>query len=112
MKIKQYLHITNLEEFVRGDYSQCFNLWDHPCNCPDWLVVSEIEIDVEINADLVIKRASASLDEKLDAAKLAVTVLEERKKELLALTWQRDLNGIFDDLSGPDLPDDGQEEEQ
>jgi hypothetical protein len=93
MKIKQHLVITNVEDFLRGDYSLCFNLYGSPSIPDGWVYVSEIEIDVDVNMESAVGTAMEDLDRQIDTVKLVVTALECRKRDLLALTHQPTMQG-------------------
>lgn len=86
MKIKQHLHITNPEAFLRGDYSDCFGLWDHAAGVEGWIVVGEIELDVNVDSGEVINVVASAIDEQIEKRIAEVQLLKARKNELLALT--------------------------
>ena len=92
MKIKQVLHITEPNDFLKGDYHSCFALFDKDVSFGDWIVVGEIELDVNVEPQALIDKTVAAIDAKAEkirgemSAKLAI--LEARKNELLAITHQ------------------------
>jgi len=86
MKIKQILHITEPDRFLRGDYEECFNLFQREVNYGEWVVAGEIELDVNVDSAAVIDVVTAAIDKELDTERVKITLLENRKRELLALT--------------------------
>jgi hypothetical protein len=92
MKIKQHVHIVDPDDFLRGDYHSCFNLFDSPSNCPEWIDAGEIELDIEVDKDSVIARVVTALDEEIEKEtaehELKMELLKQRKNEMLALTHE------------------------
>ena len=90
MKLKQHIVLTEPGNFLKGDYHSCFNLYDSvECLPKDWVDCGVIEIDVNPDTGKMLEKVAADLDYKIERAKLAITVLENQKRELLALTHQR-----------------------
>jgi len=90
MKLKQHIVLTEPENFLKGDYHSCFSLYDSVEYLPDgWIDCGVIEIDINPDTGKMIEKVAADIDRKIETAKLAVTVLENQKRELLALTHQR-----------------------
>jgi hypothetical protein len=92
MKIKQHVHIVYPDKFLRGDYVDCFNLFDTPNAHPDWIDAGEIELDIEVDKDSVIARVVTALDEEIEKEtaehELKMELLKQRKNEMLALTHE------------------------
>lgn len=89
MKIKQYLHITDTERFLRGDYDGCFTLFDHESGIDEWVFVGEIDLDIDIDIQRIISKTTSALDKEIEMERQVFTKrlasLERRKNELLAL---------------------------
>ena len=92
MKIKQFLTITNPDAFLRGNYMNCFTLYDYEPGVDDWYVVGEIELEVNVNvAELQGKTLNAievQMEQVREELTLKMEVLERRKAQLLALTHE------------------------
>ena len=89
MKFKQHIVITDPEKFLRGDYHSCFGLYDSPVCLPkSWLHVGEIEFDIDPDTSKLIQIVTEEIDEKINKATAVLNVLEQRKSELLAITYQ------------------------
>ena len=92
MKIKQHLFITNPDAFLRGNYNNCFSLYQHD-SCPDeWILCGDIELDmsdydiVESDVSLqVIKAIDAEMTQSTIEYNKRMAMLKGRKQELLAL---------------------------
>jgi hypothetical protein len=94
MKIKQYIHITDPSEFLRGDYHSCFTLFDSPNVHSKWIGAGEIELDINIDHDKAVTGVLKILDEEIETElaehSLKMDLLQTRKNELLALTHEVD----------------------
>jgi hypothetical protein len=86
MKIKQNLVVINPDAFLRGDYERCFTLFGYPPGVGGWVEAGEIEIDVNVDSAAVVDVVTAAIDKEIDTNKVKITLLENRKRELLALT--------------------------
>ena len=89
MKVKQYVVITDPERFLKGDMS-CFTLLPNTNYLPkDWTVFDTVEFAVysSEHAEL-LQKATAELDADMGKLEAAMNVLEQRKRELLAITHQ------------------------
>jgi hypothetical protein len=84
MKLTQYLVITNPEKFARGNYD-CLSLFDHKPTVEKWIVVKQIEIDIDVDHSEVVKSATDTLNEEIATNTAMNNVLEQRKAELLCL---------------------------
>ena len=86
MKFKQHIVITNPEKFLKGDYHSCFGLYDSPNYLPDdWTPVGEIEFDIDPDTNQLIQIVTDTIDADMGKLTAAMNVLEQRKKELLAI---------------------------
>jgi hypothetical protein len=92
MKIKQYIHITDPAEFLRGDYHSCFTLFDLPNQHSKWLDGGPIELDINIDHDKATATVIDALDKEIESERaehsLKMDMLQTRKDELLALTHE------------------------
>ena len=89
MKLKQNIVITDAAQFLKGNYHSCFSLYDSTEYLPDkWMVVGEVDIDIEADTGKLIQYVKAEIDEKIGKATAALNVLEQRRAELLAITYQ------------------------
>ena len=94
MKIKQYLYITNPISFREGDYGSCFALAGRKYEagdkyCGDWINISKIQIDVNIDDETVVNKALESIDivEQQIRSELQIKLnhLDEKRHSLLAI---------------------------
>jgi len=85
MKIKQYLVITEPDDFFAGNYDRCFNLFAKPPTVPEWTNVCEIEIEVP---EYLIEQSKSAAIEKLEKSeqyfKSEMMRVEEAKKKLMS----------------------------
>lgn len=88
MQLNMQLVITNPVEFLRGDYSTCLTLYDHETTVEGWINCGWIAVEINATTEQIFGAAVSDLDEKIAMLKKAVTVLESRKSELRALTYQ------------------------
>ena len=92
MKIKQYIHICEPHNFLKGDYSACFNLFDTPNVCKTWIGCGEIELDINIDHDKWTAKVIDILDTEIEKESaehsLKMDMLQTRKNELLAITHE------------------------
>ena len=93
MKIQQKLWITNVDEFMNGNYRWCFNL-----TAPDvteidgWIEAGYLLVEPEITTGELVEKASAELDRaaekvKADAA-AQLAKIAQKKQELLAIEYK------------------------
>ena len=90
MKIKQFLHITNLDKFLKKDYSDCFNLDAEDCDyMTKWHSCGEIEIEIDIDSNALVLKTIGIIDDEMKNQRAqysrSMEVLEQRKAELLSL---------------------------
>lgn len=89
MKIKQTLFITEPDEFLRGDYTQCLNLYGDDVAPKSWIDCGPIDIEIDLDLTDMTAKAVQAIDAQIEretgkwAARLAL--LKRRKQELLAL---------------------------
>ena len=88
MKVKQYVVITNSERFLKGSLN-CFGLYANTKYLPDeWTVAGEVEFEIDVDTKEILNKATAELDAEMGKLTAAMNVLEQRKSELLAITYQ------------------------
>jgi len=84
MKIKQFLVITDPDDFFAGNYDRCFNLFSTPSSGSEWINVGEIQIEIP---DELTQKAKSAAIETLEKSKKyfksEVARVEEAKKKLL-----------------------------
>ena len=86
--IKQFVVITDPERFLRGDLN-CFSLFRSASYLPkDWTVAGEIEFEINVDTKELLQKATAEIDADMGKLEAAMNVLEQRKRELLAITHQ------------------------
>lgn len=91
MKVTQFVHITDVDDFIKGNYSSCFGLWDHKSGVKEWICLPEsIEIEVNLDVNELREKAIAATDYEIEKLRLEMSKkmgkLIERKQQLLALT--------------------------
>ena len=107
MKVKLHLVCTNTEGYLKGNYNHVFTFLDHSCLPDDWVSCGWMEIDVEIDVENAIGIASKIIDRDMGKLTAAMNVLEQRKKELLAITYQPEekyKDGIYPEYSDEKCP--------
>ena len=88
MKVKQYVVITDPERFLKGNMG-CFSIYANTKYLPEeWTVVGEVEFEINVDTKELLSKATAELDADMGKLTAAMNVLEQRKKELLAITYQ------------------------
>ena len=85
MKIKQHVVITDPAKFLKGQYYSCFTLFEGGCKIDGWIDCGEVTLNIEVDSADVIRVATDELDEQISKANAVLSVLEQRKAELLAL---------------------------
>ena len=86
MKVKQFIVITDPDAFMRGDFSSCLNLFDHPCDYGDWVTIREIEIDISgVDTSSMMESVKNTIDGAILKRQGEIEALERRKAELIAL---------------------------
>ena len=93
MKIKQYVSITNTQEFLEGDWDSCFSIHGYKTTVPDWInAFAEVEFEVPDNAEQRCKESMlAILDEQEEELRAKLNLIEMKKNELLALEYKGDI---------------------
>ena len=92
--MKIFIYITDMEEALRGDFA-----WSMNCSNRDdladmgenkWYLVGDVEVDLDLDRKKLTQLAIKNLDEQIKEIKatmtIAVTQLESRQQNLLALT--------------------------
>ena len=89
MKVKFNLYISSPEVFAKDPKNPAgYHLERHPYRYMDdtWMFVTEIEADIgTVNTNKIVESATADLNAEIGRHTAAITVLENRKAELLAL---------------------------
>ena len=95
MKVKQQLVICRPDEFLKGNYTACFNLYSLECNFipEEWVRCGEIEIDVDVDSGSVIKSVTKAIDAEIKNIRCEMegklSILESRKSELLSIEYKK-----------------------
>ena len=88
MKVKLNLYISNPEQFAKNPTSHnCYALLNGRWMDKEWIFAGEVEFDVNVDTGKVIEAAKADLAAEIGKHTAAINVLETRKAELLALTY-------------------------
>ena len=90
MKVKQYVVITNPNQFLESDYTDGMSLFGSPDYLPKkWIICGEIEIDLDVDVNditkTVIGHMDAAISEKTAIFNAEIRALNARKQELMAL---------------------------
>ena len=104
MKVKLNLMIRNPDEFLKGDYGNCFSLLQgdlvdvmtksdfHYIDC------GKIELDVTISGETVTAHVLKTLDDEIERENaehsVKLDLLQTRKDELLAITHQPNIASV------------------
>ena len=98
--MKLYLFISNAENFYKKDFGNCFRVEDDPELIadvfPDWILNSEIEVDVESIASADIAQAAVTnLENEITKTRAEmqnkIDKLETRKANLLSLEHKTEI---------------------
>jgi len=92
-KMKLFVYATELEQVLKGSYE-----WSMTVSSRDdiesggWILLGAIEFDLNMDRTALTKKAIDALEEQIEEVKArstaAVTLLESRQQNLLALTSQ------------------------
>ena len=86
MKVKMNLYISDPEAFAkRPTASRAYALLDGRYMDKEWTFAGEVEFDIDVDNKAIIKKAEKELTDRIGTHTAAITVLENRKAELLAL---------------------------
>ncbi len=89
MKIKQHLILTEPLNFAKGDYDDCFTLFEHAPSVEGWFDCGEVEFEVDIDTKKVIQSSLEAIEAKeqeiKDKAAAALEALRAEKSTLLAI---------------------------
>ena len=94
MKIKQNIYITDIDEFLAGDFANCLNLYGHdtPLEIAGWIHAGAIELDIDMPREVLAEKAIAELDKAAEKVKAdAGAKLEQiaaKRQELLAIEYK------------------------
>ena len=99
--MKLFIYTTNIEEALRGNFEFSLNLSTRDdlvetgddwrlIGEDDWTLIGEVEHAMDIDRDVLTQKAVSNLGEQIQKVKAAshaaVTQLETRQQNLLALT--------------------------
>ena len=93
MKVKQYVYITDADKFLSGDYNFCFSVSnDDSYGYDSWILCGEVDIEVTVDNDAVMKSAIDAIDEQEEKTRaefeMKMTMLKTKKANLLSITHQ------------------------
>ena len=92
--MKLYIYTTDIEAALRGDFDWSLNLSTRndlgDAVDEGWYLIGEVEHAMDLDRDVLTKKAVSNLGEQIQKVKaashVAVTQLETRQQNLLALT--------------------------
>ena len=92
--MKLFLYTTDIEAALKDDFAWSLSVSSRDdlddVSGNDWHLISEIDIDVNIDRDRLTKLAVSDIENKIKEVKaatsIAITSLETRQQNLLALT--------------------------
>ena len=91
MKVKQFLIMTDPNDFLRGEYNWTFSLFGAESTQDNHVNCGELEFEVNVDEKQVVSTVSKAIKQKIkdEIAEHAkrVVVLETRLNELLALEY-------------------------
>ena len=93
MKIQQKLWITNVDEFMQGNYRWCFAITGPGVtDIEGYIEAGEVWVEPEITTGELVEKATAELDRAAEQVKAhAAAKLEQiaaKKQELLAIEYK------------------------
>ena len=96
--MKLYVYITDIEAALKDDFAWSMTISDRDdlggVGGNSWYLAGDIDADISINREALTKAAIIGLEEKITevnaATSLAVTSLEARKQNLLAIAFDGD----------------------
>ena len=93
MKIQQKLWITNVDEFMQGNYRWCFSLTGPGVtDIGGYIEAGEVWVEPELSTGELVEKAAAELDRAAEQVKAeAAAKLDQiaaKKQELLAIEYQ------------------------
>ena len=95
MKIRQQIYITNLDEFLEGNYRWSLTIVGTEPDKPEidgYIHIGEVWLDVDVPREELHEKAIANLDKAAEEVKAdAARKLEQiaaKKQELLAIEYQ------------------------
>ena len=93
LKIKQHLVVTNLDEFLKGNHARSIDIIGHKTALPEWFDIGEIEIEHDVDIGALTVHAVKYLDAAAKELYTQLSKLEQRKQELLAITYDGEQDG-------------------
>jgi len=86
MKVKMNLYISDPEKFAKTPRDcYAYSMQTDRYMDKDWTFAGEVEFDIDVDNKAIIKKAEKELNDRIGTHTAAITVLENRKAELLAL---------------------------
>lgn len=92
MKFKQYLFIRDPLAFAKGNYFDCFTLFETEDLVDGWINAGQIEFEVNVDINAVVSAATKMLDKR--EAKIReemqdkLSRVKQARAELLAITYE------------------------
>ncbi len=88
--MKFNVYISNHEAFARNSHSACYSLQpDRHMDSSDWTFAGEVEFYIDVDTKEVIQVAKDNLTAEIGRHTAAITVLENRKRDLLSITHDK-----------------------
>ena len=89
--MKQFLYIVNMDDYLNGNFDNCFTLTSNPRmdNYDGWKRCGEVEFEVNIDIEKAMKETigiiDATIKEEMAEHELKINLLKEKKQNLLAI---------------------------
>ena len=111
MKLKQNLVITNIGQFLSGNYDSCLTLFDHKCTVKGWVDCGEIEVEIgeDVIAEMDSKEQETVEAEIISMKRTHCQKLGKLERRLAELTAAPEVEDD-DDEDSDSLQDIGREE--
>jgi len=92
MKVKQYVYITDADQFIRGEIKNCFALdtdGSYEGRIDGWFLAGEVELNINTD-EKKIRQSAVEFVEKAEETERAehevkMNMLAEKKQSLLAI---------------------------
>lgn len=89
-KVKQYLYINDLNQYLNGNYSCCFSLVGRDdLSLDGYVLVGEINLTVSMDKDKAVQKILGDLDGQEERVRQEMrqrlAIIEQARQELLAL---------------------------
>jgi len=89
MKIKQNLFITNIDDYLGGHYTHCFNIAQSDMLGTEWIKIGTTTIDVNVDKEMLTARGIKVIEEaetkEIAEHEMKMRLLKEKKDSFLAL---------------------------